>query len=78
MQLFIDSNAVYLVYSKTKNRAGGYHYLSNIDEKLLNRPICILAKVMKVVMSSAANAEYRSLYINASDAIPFIITLWKL
>ena len=29
-------------------------------------------------MLSAANVEYGSLYINASDAVLFIITLWEL
>ena len=78
MQLHIDSNAAYLVHPKARSRAGGYHYLGNFDGKLFNGPIYILAKVIKAVMSSAADAECGSLYINASDAVSFIITLWEL
>ena len=78
MQLFIDSDAAYLVHPKARSRAGGYRYLGNIDGKLFNGPIYILAKVIKAVMASVADVECGSLYINASDAVPFIITLWEL
>lgn len=78
MQLFIDSDAAYLVHPKARSRAGGYYYLGNIDGKLFNGPIYILAKVIKAVMASAADAECGSLYINASDAVSFIITLCEL
>ena len=41
MQLFIDSDAAYLIHPKARSREGGYHYLGNIDGKLFNRPIYI-------------------------------------
>ena len=56
MELFIDSDAAYLVHTKARSCAGGYHYLGKIDGKLFNGPIYILAKVIKAVMSSAADA----------------------
>ena len=61
-----------------RSRARGYRYLGNNDGKLFNDPIYILAKVINAVMSSAADAECGSLYINASDAVHFIIILWGL
>ena len=38
IQIFIDSNATYLVHPKGRSRAGGYHYLGKIDGKLLTDP----------------------------------------
>ena len=57
MQLEIDYDAAYLVSSKAWSIAAGYHYLCKYDGKLFNGPIYVLAKVMKYVMSSAAEAE---------------------
>ena len=57
MQLMIDSDAAYLVAPKARNRVAGYHYLGNKDGKLFNGPIYILAKVIKAVTASAAEAE---------------------
>ena len=78
MQLQVDSDAAYLVEPKARSRAGGYHFLGNLDGKLFNGPIFILAKVIKAVMSSAAESECGSLYMNARETIPFIITLEEL
>ena len=57
MQLEIDCDAAYLVASKSRTRSAGYHYLGNYYGKLFNGPIYVLAKVIKAVMSSAAEAE---------------------
>ena len=51
MQLEIDCDADYLVASKARSRAVGYHYLGNYDGKLFNEPIYVLAKVIKSVMT---------------------------
>ena len=72
MQLHIDSDAAYLVAPKARSRAGGYHYLGNKDGTLFNGPIFILAKVIKAVMSSAAESEVGALYLNAREAICLI------
>ena len=74
MQLQIDSDAAYLVHKNAKSRTGGFHFLGNYDGKLFNGPIYILAKIIKAVMSSAAEAECGSLYINAQNAVPHITT----
>ena len=72
MQLEIDCDAAYLVASKARKIAVGYHYLGNYDGKLFNRPIYVLAKVIKDVMSSAAEAESESLFLNAGESVQYI------
>ena len=71
MQLSIESDAAYLVCPQARSRAGGYHYLSNKGATSFNGPITVIAKVIKNVMSSAAEAEIGALYINAQEAIPY-------
>ena len=65
MQLEIDCDVAYLFASKARSREAGYHYLGNYDGKLFNGPIYVLSKVIKSVMSSAAEAESESLFLNA-------------
>ena len=78
MQLMVGSDAAYLVAPKARSRLAGYHYLGNKDGKLFNGPIYVLAKIIKAVMSSVAEAECGGLYINAQEVIPLIITLEEL
>ena len=54
----IDSDAAYLVCPGARSRAGGYHYLGNKDNNLFNEPLYILAKTIKNVMASAAEAAF--------------------
>lgn len=70
MILHIDSDAAYLVESGARSRAGGFFYLGNKDGKLINGSILILAKIIKFVMSSAAEAEIAALFMNAKLAVP--------
>ena len=70
MILFVDSNAAYFVEPEVKSRAGGFFYLGNKDGKLINGSILILAKIIKFVMSSAAEAEIAALFMNAKLAVP--------
>ena len=65
MQLEIGFDAAYLVASKSRSRASGYHCLGNCDGKIFNGTIYVLAKVIKAVMSSAAEAESESLFLNS-------------
>ena len=71
MQLNIESDAAYLVCPQARSRAGGFHYLSNHAGTTFNGPITVIAKVIKNVMSSAAEAEVGALFLNAQEAIPF-------
>jgi hypothetical protein len=65
-----DSDAAYLVCPEAKSRAGGYHFIGNKDGKLFNGPIMVLAKIIKNVMSSAAEAEVAALFMNAQEMAP--------
>ena len=55
MQLQFNSDAAYLVHKNARSRASGYHFLGNHDGKF-NGPIHILAKIIRAVMASAAEA----------------------
>jgi hypothetical protein len=52
-----------------RSRAGGHHYLGNQPEKppILNGPILALAKIMRNVMASAAEAEAGALFVNCKE-----------
>jgi hypothetical protein len=78
MILTIDSDAAYLVAAKARSRAAGYVYLGNRDGRLFNGAIFLLSKIIKAVMSSAAEAECGGLYINAHEAVPMRHTLIEL
>ena len=67
MTLAAGSDAAYLVASKARSRAGGYHYLTNKAGTLFNGPIFVLAKVIKNVMASASEAELGALYMKLSQ-----------
>jgi hypothetical protein len=75
MILTIDSDAAYQVAAKSRSQASRYHYLGNLDGKLFNGAIFVLAKIIKAVMQSAAEAECGGLYMNAKEAVPMRITL---
>lgn len=68
MILRVDSDAAYLVAPQARSRAGGYQYLSNKEGTLFNGPVLVLAKVIKNVMTSAAEAEVGALFMNAQEA----------
>ena len=59
MVLHNHSDATYLVAIKAKSRAGGYTYLGNNEnnKQIINGPIAIIVKLIKVVMASAAETE---------------------
>eukprot|EP00536_Pseudo-nitzschia_multiseries_P016627 jgi/Psemu1/98512/gw1.1171.2.1 len=70
MILCVDSDAAYLVCPEAKSRAGGYHYLGDTADHTFNGAILVLAKIIKNVMASAAEAEVASLFLNAREALP--------
>ena len=70
MILAIHSNASYLSKDKAQSRAGGHHYLSeDVTFSPNNGTIHNVAKIIKAVMSLAAEAKLGSLYINAKKGI---------
>ena len=75
MILQVHSDAAYLVAPNAQSRAVGYHFLGTNDLTQFNAPVLVLARIIKNVMASAAEAEIRSLYMNAREAIPLRICL---
>ena len=65
-----DSDAAYLVCPQARSRAGGYIFVGNKNRNLFNGPILVLARVIKNVMASAAEAEVAALYMNAQELVP--------
>ena len=80
MILGIHSDASYLSEPQARSRAGGHFFLS--DNTAIppsnNGAVHSIAKIIKSVMSSAAEAELGALYINAREALPMRVTLWEM
>ena len=70
MGLAVHSNASYLNKEKARSRAGGHHFLSeNVPLPSNNGAIHNVAKIIKGVISSAAEAKLGAMYINARKAV---------
>ena len=78
MILSVDSDAAYLVAPMARSRAGGFHYLGNKEGTMLNGSVAVVAKIIKNVMASAAEAEVGALFMNAQVAAPMRVTLEEL
>jgi hypothetical protein len=74
----IRHDASYLSENEAKSRAGGYFYMASdtkTDKKITNGAILIISKVLKHVMSSAAEAEIGAVFINAKEGAVLHTTL---
>ena len=72
MVLVVHSDAGYLNEPNAHSRAGGHHFLSSDDKIPANNgAVHTVAKIIKAVMSSAAEAELGAMYINAREAVYF-------
>jgi hypothetical protein len=81
MILQIHSDASYLSENESKSRAGGFFYMGDNnknDKKLTNGAILIVSKVLKHVISSAAEAEIEAVFINAKEGAVLRTTLKEL
>jgi hypothetical protein len=81
MILHIHSDASYLSENESKSRAGGLFYMGSgtkTDKKLTNGAILIISKVLKHLMSSAAEAEIGAVFINAKEGAVLCTTLEEL
>jgi hypothetical protein len=79
MVLAIHSDASYLSEPKARSRAGGHFFMSeDVADPPDNGAVHIVAKIIKAVMSSAAEAELGGLFINAKTAVPIRKTLEEL
>ena len=75
MILFVNIDISYLTALCLKSCAGGFFYLSNKDESIINGSILYLTTIIKNVMASAAEAEIVVLFFNARLATPLCIAL---
>ena len=76
MILNVHSDASYLCEPKAKSRVGGHFFLSdNAKDSRDNGAVLNIAKIMKNVMSSVAEAEIGALFLNSRQAIPARTTL---
>ena len=69
-------NVSYLSEDKSRSRAGGHFFV--IDESAEppnNGSVTIISRIIKAVMSSAAEAELCALFINCREDVPAIIAL---
>ena len=79
MVLAIHSDASYLSEANARSRAGGHHFLSNNTENPPNNGAVLnISTIIKNVMSSAAEAELGTLFLNAKTAVPMRKTLKEL
>ena len=73
MKLHIDSDAAYLCEPKAKSRAAGYFYFKqntmNKTQLPINHPLTVECKLLKHVVSSAAEAEVSAIFHNAQTGI---------
>jgi hypothetical protein len=71
MVLAVHSDASYLSEAAARSRVGGHFFCSqDTDDPSNNGAVLNISKILKAVMSSAAEAELGALYINAREAIP--------
>ena len=71
MVLAVHSDASYLSEAAARSRVGGHFFCSeDTDDPNDNGAVHTISKILKAVMSSAAEAELGALYINAREAVP--------
>jgi hypothetical protein len=81
MILHIHSDASYISENESESRAGGFFYMGSNnkpDKKLTNGAILIISKVLKHVISSAAEAETGAFFINTKEGTVLRTTLKEL
>ncbi len=79
MILAIHSDASYLSEPKAQSRVGGHMFMAGDDEIPINSGAVLnISQIIKSVMSSAAEAEFGALLINAKTAVSMRTTLEEL
>ena len=79
MVLKLHSDSSYLNAVGARSRQGGHFFLGNkSDPNILNGAILHLTAIMKMVLSSAAEAEFGALFHNTKEATPLCTTLVEL
>ena len=76
MILAAHADAGFLNKSRARSRAGAHIFLSENEPKpKLNGLVLTISKIIKTLMTSAAEAEMASLFITAKKIIPLRHTL---
>ena len=76
MRLAIHSNALYLSEHKAHSRAGGHMFMAGTkDISINNGGVLNILQIIRVVMSSATEAELGALFINTKTAVSMQCTL---
>jgi hypothetical protein len=71
MILAVHSNASYLSEANACSQVGSHFFCStDVSDQSNNGAVLNISKILKAVMSSAAETELGALYINASKAVP--------
>ena len=85
MCLWIDSNTSFASIRNARSRIGGFFNILLHPSKItknhdppLNGPIYVLCRIMKMVLSSATEAYYGGIFINAKEGVPIRTTLQEL
>jgi hypothetical protein len=77
MVLAVHSNASYLSKPSACSHVGGNFFCSaNSDNPPNIGAVLNISKILKAVMSSAAEAKFGALYINTRKAIPMCVCFW--
>ena len=84
MILHIASDGSYLSESKSRSRVGEFFYLSSKLSQHSQAPDCIhpfnapfyvVAKILKMITSSAMETDVAATFYNAKESLPFRATL---
>ena len=87
MILYIASNGSYLSETKSRIRVGGILYLSSKLPKHnqapdfnnpFNAPFHVVAKILKMITSSATETEVAATFYNSKEALPFRANLTEM
>jgi Reverse transcriptase (RNA-dependent DNA polymerase) len=83
MVLHVESDASYLCLPKSKSRVVGYYYMGERPRPDKNQPpingaVQVVCNILRVVVSSAAEAELAGLFYNAKETIALRTTLEEL
>ena len=85
--MYIASDSSYLSETKAHSRVGGIFYLSDKPphpdhiphlNHPFNAPFHVVAKILKMITSSAMETEVAAAFYNARDGLPFRTTLEEL
>ena len=71
-----DTDAAYFFASKARSRNAAYIFMDNknTNNQITNGAIMVIARILKMVVASAAEAEVASLFHAAQEIVPLRTT----